>query len=337
MEKILVVQTAFLGDAILTLPMIQKLFELFKDSKIDVLAIPSTAEIFSASPYINEVIIYDKKKEKSLSYLFLLSNSLKHKKYSRIYSPHRSFRTSLLVMNTNVKETYGFSNSSFKYVYKNVIKYMPGHHEIQRNFDLIGFNYRNDEWKIPPIMKFNQSAKNKVDIFISNLKSNDKFIALAPGSIWNTKIYPLEYFEEVIKYLSMKSYNVILIGSEQESTVCKEIASKYNNVISAAGIFTILESIYLLKKTKLLICNDSAPTHMGLCAEVPVLTLYCSTSPHFGFYPYTNNSFYLSYDNLNCKPCGIHGKIKCPLKTFECGYKLDPGVVISKIEEILND
>ncbi len=337
MEKILVVQTAFIGDAILTLPMIQKLVELVHDPKIDVLAIPSTAEIFSASPYVNEVIIYDKKNEKSFSSLFRLSNSLKLKNYSRIYSPHRSFRTSLLVMNINVKETYGFSNSSFKHVYKNLIKYIPEHHEIQRNFDLIGFNYENDEWKVSPIIKIDQSAVNKVDIFVSNLKSKNNFIAMAPGSIWNTKKYPSEYIEEIIKYLSVRSYNVLLIGSEYDKTICEEIASKYNNVISTAGKFTLLESIDLLKRTELLICNDSAPTHMGMCAEISVLTLYCSTSPNFGFYPYNNKSSFLSYDDLKCKPCGIHGKNECPLKTFECGYKLDPGVVISKIEEMLND
>lgn len=337
MEKILVVQTAFIGDAILTLPMIQKLFEFSQNSKIDVVAIPATAEIFSASPYVNEVIVYDKKNERSFRSLFRFSNKLKQKNYSRIYSPHRSFRTSLIIMNINVKETYGFSNSSFKHVYKNLIRYIPEHHEIQRNFDLIGFNYVNDEWKIPPIINVSKSAEDKIDIFVSNLKTKNKFIAMAPGSIWNTKKYPSEYFEEIIKYLSAHSYNVLLIGSENEKIVCEEIASRYNNVASTAGKFTILESIGLLKRTELLICNDSAPTHMGICAEIPVLTLYCSTSPKFGFFPYNDRSSFLSYDNLNCKPCGIHGKSECPLKTFECGYKLDPGVVISKLVEMLDE
>ncbi len=71
MEKILIIQTAFIGDAILTLPMIQKLKEKFPQSEIQVIAIPSTLEIFSASPFINEVIIIDKRgKHKSVFSLF---------------------------------------------------------------------------------------------------------------------------------------------------------------------------------------------------------------------------------------------------------------------------
>ena len=77
-------------------------------------------------------------------------------------------------------------------------------------------------------------------------------------------------------------------------------------------------SIALLKHSKILISNDSAPTHLGVCADIPVLTLYCSTVPDFGFYPYNNRSRWLSYADLTCKPCGIHGYEACPLKHFQC-------------------
>jgi heptosyltransferase-2 len=76
---------------------------------------------------------------------------------------------------------------------------------------------------------------------------------------------------------------------------------------------------------------------MGMCSDIPVLTLYCSTTSDFGFYPYNAKSSYLSYDDLFCKPCGIHGYDKCPVNTFDCGYLLKPEIVISKIEKMLND
>jgi heptosyltransferase-2 len=74
-----------------------------------------------------------------------------------------------------------------------------------------------------------------------------------------------------------------------------------------------------------------------MCADIPVLMLYCSTVPDFGFYPYNKKSYFLSFDELFCKPCGIHGYIKCPLNTFDCGYKLKPEIVISKMKEMIND
>ena len=56
------------------------------------------------------------------------------------------------------------------------------------------------------------------------------------------------------------------------------------------------------------------------CVQIyPVLTIYCSTVPEFGFYPYNKKSSYISFNDLNCKPCGIHGYEKCPIKSFDCG------------------
>ena len=338
-EKILVIQTAFLGDAVLTLPMIQKLKELNSDSTIDVLCIQASKEIFQLSPIINEVIVIDKKGEhKSLFGLLKFIRQIRSKEYDKIYSPHRSFRTSILVLQSGVKETFGYSNSALFHVYKHLTEYMRDHHEVQRNLDLIGYDYQKTGWRILPEVRIPESTERKVkDFFASNdIKTN--FAALAPGSIWNTKKYPIEYYEQVIKYLIGLGLKVIIIGSKQEEDIGKSLELKFNgNLISAAGSMTITESIALLKHSKILISNDSAPTHLGVCADIPVLTLYCSTVPDFGFYPYNKKSRWLSYSDLDCKPCGIHGYDECPLKHFQCGYKLDAGLVILTIQEILND
>ena len=338
-EKILVIQTAFLGDAVLTLPMIQKLKELNGDSTIDVLCIPESKEIFQLSTFINEVIVIDKKGEhKSFFSLLKFAGQIRSKVYTRIYSPHRSFRTSIIVLQSGVKETYGFSNSSFFHVYKYLTDYMPDHHEVQRNLDLIGYDYSKFGWKVLPEIRIPESADNVVKDFLKNNNINSDFAVIAPGSIWNTKKYPQEYYDHLVKYLISKGLKVIIIGSRQEEDLGKSFELNYNgNLVSSAGILTIAESIALLKKSKILISNDSAPTHLGVCADIPVLTLYCSTVPDFGFYPYNNRSRWLSYEGLECKPCGIHGYYKCPLKHFQCGYKLEAGLVISTIEEILND
>jgi heptosyltransferase-2 len=338
MEKILVIQTAFIGDAILTLPMIQKLKNIFPDSLIDVLAIPSTAEIFSASPGVANTIVLDKRgKQKSVRDLLSFIKELKKNNYSRIYSPHRSFRSSFIVMMLGVKETYGFTNSSLKYVYRHLIEYNSGHHEVQRNLDLIGFEYR-DDWKILPEIYIPESTEKKIDEFIIENKLSGNVAAIAPGSVWNTKKYPEIYFKDIIKYFRDKLFSVILIGGEKDRDLCDNIAGSFSEgVVSSAGKFSIIETICLLKKTKIIVSNDSAPTHFGMCANIPVLTIYCSTVPEFGFSPYNFKSAFLSLNDLDCKPCGIHGHDKCPIKTFICGFNLKPQIVISKIEEMIND
>jgi len=335
-EKILVIQTAFIGDAILTLPMLQKLKEIYPDSIIDVVANPLTESIFSSAQCVNEVIILDKRgKHKSIFSVFSFSKKIKERNYTKLYSPHRSTRTSLIVLLSDVRESYGFEISSLRHVYKNLIPYNYQAHEVQRNLDLIGHKYDEKSWKIKPELNINLNVKENVDKFIKENNIGINTIAIAPGSIWNTKQYPVEHIEEVITVF--KDYKIILIGGEKDKKICEELQSKNSiNVISMAGKFSLLEVIELLKKVKLLVCNDSAPTHMGMCANIPVLTLYCSTTFKFGFYPYNEKSSYLSFDDLSCKPCGIHGYDKCPISTFDCGKKLKPEIVIKQIEKIFS-
>ena len=339
MEKILVIQTAFIGDAILTLPMIQKLKKIISNSEIDVISNPVTSEIFSASPYVKEVVCLDKKgKHKSFFSLLKFAREIRNRRYMRIYSPHRSFRSALIVMQSAVRETYGFTNSSFKHIYKHLIDYKYNHHEVQRNLDLVGYDYSSEGWRILPELRIPAQIQENVRKFFANYDINSHVTVLAPGSLWNTKMYPAEYYKKIIGYLVDNSGKVLLIGGESDISLCRNLASGFNqDVLPVAGKFTLLETIELLKNSKILVSNDSAPTHFGMCADIPVLTLYCSTTANFGFYPYNEKSSYLSYDDLFCKPCGVHGFSKCPIKTFECGYYLKPDVVIAKIEEILND
>ena len=339
MEKILVIQTAFLGDAILTLPMIEKIKEKFPSSEIDVLSIPSTQEIFEASPFVNKVLAIDKKKaHKSLLKLYKFTNEIRNSGYTKIFSPHRSFRTSFIVMQSGVRDTYGFSNSALFHVYKNVVEYKSNIHEVQRNLDLIRYEYSSESWKIVPKVNVNETSRQNVEQFISSNNIKDKLIAIAPGSIWETKKYPEQYFKEIIKYFVDRSYTVLIIGGELDKELCERLSAGYNGeVISTAGSFSIVESIELLKSVRLLLTNDSAPTHLGMCADIPVLTIYCSTIPDFGFYPYYKKSSYISFNDLSCKPCGIHGHEKCPISTFDCGFKLDHKIIISKIEELISD
>jgi heptosyltransferase II len=338
-EKILFIQTAFPGDAILTLPALKKLKDFFPDSTIEVLCIPTTKEIFEASPSVDRVITIDKKGEqKSLRKTYKFIRELKQNNYSKIYSSHRSLRTSLIVLMLEVRETFGFDNSDLMHVYKYLINYDINKHEVQRNLDLIGFGYDEQSWKIIPPIEVDATATEKVNLFFKDHQLENGFIAIAPGSVWNTKKYPSEYFEVIIKHFIDQKNKIVLIGGENDKVLNDSIASKFTDgVINSAGNFSIVESIKLLTKAKLLISNDSAPTHMGVCADIKVLTIYCSTVPEFGFYPYNKNSKAISFEDLKCKPCGIHGHDSCPIKTFDCGLKLLPQEIILKAEEMVNE
>ncbi len=335
-ENILVIQTSFIGDAVLTLPMLEKLKELYPKSKLSVLTIPSTEIIFANSPFVDELIIYDKRgKDKGLIKLFKLGKVLRDKKYTKLFSPHRSLRTAIIVLLSQVFESTGFNNSSLLYAYKNIVEYNLNEHEVIRNFRLIDYPVEGDNWKVLPKLNIPQKSKTLIANFIKESISSE-YICVAPGSVWETKKYLEKYYIEIIKYIVSIGLKVVLIGSEKEFAACERIKKEFTtNVLNTAGKFSILETIEIFKNSKMVICNDSAPTHFAMAANSNVITLFCSTVPKFGFYPYSTKSSYLSVDDLACKPCGIHGYGKCPKNNYECAEKLYPNIVIDEIKKIL--
>ena len=83
-------------------------------------------------------------------------------------------------------------------------------------------------------------------------------------------------------------------------------------------------------------CNDSATLHLGLAANIPVFSVFGPTISEFGFAPIESNSYVIENDNLNCRPCGIHGSYKCPTKTFDCMEQIETEQIIHKILQHLN-
>jgi len=336
-KKIVVIQTAFLGDAVLTLPMLEVLAEKNPAAQIDVVTIPKNAEIFSASPFVNEVIIYDKRlSHRGMKALWFFAKELSKKKYGVIIAPHRSLRTSLLVLFSGIKESVGFSNSSFSLVYKHLVEYKYHQQETARNISLVSDESDGKYSELLPKVNFSEIVKTKVDDFLSSIDQTKKIIAISPGSVWLTKRYPKEHFITLSRALIDRNYLILLIGSEAEFSLNEEIKKPQNdNCINVAGKFSVLETVYLLTKCSLLVTNDSAPTHFGMAANIHVVTVYCSTVPDFGFSPYNGKSSIVSLSGLPCKPCGIHGYEACPLVHYDCGQKLLPEQVLNEIESLL--
>ena len=331
----LIIQTAFPGDAILTLPLIQELKSQDSAANIDVLCIPATQIIFEVSPSVNQVIVYDKKnKHKGIKEFIGLATKLRKNRYDKIYSPHRSARSALLSFITKAKESISFNISSLKFLYKTKVKYRSDFHEVQRNLSLLGKTYLGDSWKILPDVRIEDEIRD----FANRLTSKINFqnvIVIAPGSVWETKKYPVEYFKEIASSLTELGYTVILVGSDEGTKLAEIIKGDNKNIFNLCGQLNFLHSISLMQKSKLVISNDSAPTHLAMCADVPVLTIYCSTVREFGFYPYNEGSKSISFDELDCKPCGIHGFNKCPKDHFKCGFELKPSKVLSEINYML--
>jgi heptosyltransferase II len=341
-HKILVVQTAFIGDVVLTLPLVQSIKQQMPDARIDMIAIPNAAGLLRNHPAINEIIPYDKRgKDGGFGGFTKLVRKLKETKYHAAVVPHRSIRSAFLARMANIPVRIGFTTSSGKYLYTNLVRYEQQIHEIDRNRSLViplGIEKRG---RILPDLYPSPDDKENVDAFFSRYSflNGSPIVAIAPGSVWNTKRWLKENYIGLTQKLAAAGIPVVLIGGKDDERLCGEIRQAFasNLVISAAGKFSLLQSAELLRRCTLLVSNDSAPTHLAVAMRTRVVAIFGATSPRFGFAPYGDDDEVVEISGLKCKPCSIHGGNRCPIKTFDCMVQLTADQVFQVVMKHLDD
>jgi len=339
-SNILVIQTAFIGDAILTLPLIQVLKKNYPQSSIDVVVVPRTADIFSHHPAISHIIPYDKRgKESGLISFWRLRNRLRAKNYDSIVIPHRSIRSALLAWLLKPNVRIGFDRSAGRSFFTRIVHYDPTAHEIDRNLSLLSpLSFPINKNELPQLYP---SAEDVlvVDSALESfgMKNENRLITVAPGTIWNTKRWPADRYAAICKRLSSECSAVLLLGGKEDSALCKEIVemSMAKNVFTVAGRLSLLQSAELIKRSHVLISNDSAPMHLAVAVATPVVAIFGATVPEYGFAPRGVYDIVIETKGLKCRPCSIHGGDTCPIGTFECMMAITPELVVNKVMPFL--
>jgi heptosyltransferase-2 len=340
MKKFLIVQTAFLGDVILTLPLVQALKQLVPDSQIDFVAIPAAADIVKDHPDISNVIVYDKHgKQKSIFSFFRLRRKLRFANYDAVLCPHRSFRSGLLAMATRAQVRIGFDNSSLKSAFREVMPWRFGMHEVERNLSLLKpvlVNSHRSSVVSPELPKIiiSEEYRLKAERFLSDYGVKQPYAVVAPGTVWATKRYPVEMMAEVVRKLSEKFANVVVIGGEKDIDLVHDFNVLHEKVVLAIGRLPIMSAAEIIRGSSLLVANDSAPVHIASAFGIPAVAIFGPTVKDFGFYPYHKRSAVVEVEDLGCRPCTIHGGRRCPIATFDCMRKISPDEIVEEALEI---
>lgn len=340
-NRIVVIQTAFAGDLILTLPLIQILKRENPSALIDVVVIPRTAELLMNHPAINKVIVYDKRGGDS-GFIGLLRQSkiLRKNNYDLAIVPHRSLRSAALVRFARIKRRIGFDKSTGRWLFTELVHYEPFSHEISRNLSLLAkLGFSVDKKEYPRLYPSFHDRKKVGHLLTENgIQHIGQLVAVAPGSVWNTKRWLEEGYAALIEKLTAKGFHVILIGGNEDIDLCKQInlAVPSKHVYSAAGKLSFLQSAELINRCKVLISNDSAPMHIAVAVKTPVVAIFGATAPEYGFAPCGDDDVVVEITDLSCRPCSIHGTDKCPTGTFDCMKRITADDVLQKVMTLLN-
>ena len=319
MKKILLIQTAFIGDVVLATPILEKIHQFFPTAKIDFLVRKGNEALLNQHPFLNKVLIWNKKTSKYKNLLKLIQE-VRAEKYDLIINPQRFLSSGFICAFSNAKEVAGFKKNPLSFTFSKSLPHeLNGTHEVERNLSLIQ-HLTNNSFQMPKLYPTLKDFEKTESDFINKIAKNKAFITIAPTSVWFTKQLPAEKWIELINQLSTK-ITIFLIGGPSDFEACENIkkGSQKNNVYNTCGQLNLLASAALMSKATMNYANDSAPIHIASAMNAPMTAVFCSTVPKFGFTPLSDNHTIIeTKENLACRPCGLHGKKACPKGHFKC-------------------
>ena len=332
MKKILIIQTASIGDVILSTALAEKLHDYYPETEIDYLVKNGMESLFVGHPFIKNILVWNKKKDKYLN-LFRILFKVRHNHYDAVINVQRFISTGIIAGLSGAKLRAGFDKNPFSFLFNIRIKHLIGQeslglHETDRNQKLIESMTDNKAARpalYPELKDFEAVIKYK----------SHPFVCIAPASLWNTKQFPAEKWIELIQKLP-SDLVVYLLGSPTDSTLCKRIQKESGrvNVVDLSGSLTLLQSAALIRDAKMNYVNDSAPMHIASAMNAHVTAIFCSTVPEFGFGPLSDESAIVQTElALSCRPCGIHGFNTCPEEHFKCAQT----ILIKSLLNTLNE
>jgi len=328
-KHIVVFQTAFLGDLVLTLPLIDSARTRHPEARITAVVIPSTQSLLQGHPFVDEIIVYDKHgTESSLVGMLNLVRQLRKRRIDLALIPHRSFRTALILFLAGIRERVGYRGTPGSWLYTRRVEREMSHHESARVSALLGGEVADP---VRPVIPEIPGARRQVERWLVGQGLNERpFVAMAPGSVWATKRWPWVHWIDLAGKVARKTrYNVVLVGGPDDQSLCGNIAMKAGDgVFNSAGYFDVPGSAELIRRASAIVTGDTAPLHLGVAVDTPVIALFGPTVPEFGFAPTGERDRVIGLD-LDCRPCSIHGSEQCPLSHHDCMRKLFPTQVFN--------
>lgn len=341
-ERILVVQTSFLGDIVLTVPLLAEIKRRFPDAELSVLCTPEAKSLLLDNPDIQEIITDDKRgAERGIGGLWRQAIELSNRGFTLALSPHKSLRSALLLFLARIPCRVGFRQSAGWFLYHYRVDRDVRCHDVERNLSILkAFGVDLEECRKDLRIEVESAVQESIKHIFSSLGIDRKegriVFGLNPGSVWPTKRWSAEGYAELMVRLKRRyPCEILLFGGPEDRKAVDSIQELCGNLgVSLVGKIGLRELACALDWCDVFITNDSGPMHIAVARGIPVVAVFCATTPSLGFYPYSSRAVVVERD-LSCRPCSSHGGRRCPLGTEDCIRLIGAEDVLRGVEQLL--
>lgn len=343
-KKVLIIRLSSIGDIILTSPLLRILRKRLPDSQIDFLIRREYVELVKFNPNISNVIEFDT--TKGFKSLNEVANLIKENQYDIVLDLHNNLRSNYIKL---------FSKAKYFSVNKRILKrfllvnfkinlYSDYISVAERYLETINFlKVKNDNLGLDLFYPENLSLELDKKLENYALTNFSYLIGVAPSAKHYTKIWEKEKYIELLTLIACKySPFILLFGSKSEQDYIDYIAQAIKKnvnkecVANMAGKLSLIETVGLIDKCKVLITNDTGLMHMAAARKRKIVAIFGSTVKEFGFFPYCTESIVVENNNLKCRPCSHIGRDSCPKGHFKCIKNITVERVFEAYKNILN-
>ena len=340
-RRILLAQTSFLGDVILTTPLARVLREGFPESEIWWLVRPDAVSLIAPLAGQGRVMAFAKRgADAGVAGTWALSRRLRALRFDVAIGVQRSVRTALLLALAGIPVRIGFAGSAGAWLY---------HHRVPRRGVLardrllalaspLGLP---TEPAPSPELAVDPGAARAIDeqLGAAGVTAAERLGVVAPGSAWATKRWPVAHFAEAARRLiPARVDRVVVVGGLADADLAAVIAAALppGSVLDLTGKTDLSGMVAVVARATVVLANDSAPAHAAAALGVPVVAVFGPTVPEQGFAP-IGPAVRVVGRALACRPCSRHGGQVCPIGTHECMRDLPPDVVVDAAADLLVD
>lgn len=281
-SRVLLIRPSALGDVCRTVPVLASLRVRFPDAKIDWLVQSDFAPAVAAHPALTRVVPFPRR-EVALARLWRPSaaaalarflDSLGSGHYGLVIDCQGLGRSGFFTFLTRAPRRVGYANAGeLGWMGLTERHFVPRDlHAVDRMLALI------DAAGIPPVRDLRLYTTHEDDDAALRLVGSGRHVVIAPTSRWPGKRWPIERFAEVARALLDRPGvdRVVVLGGPKEEDQCGallELARETTSVVNLVGRTSIGVSMSIIKRAALVLANDSAPMHMAVGFDRPLVAL----------------------------------------------------------------
>jgi lipopolysaccharide heptosyltransferase II len=355
-RRILLIRVDLIGDLVLSLTALRALKRAYPEAEIDVLALPSSAQVITSDPDISQIITYDPNiwrrprallRRENWSALWKLARRLRGRHYDLALSLLGPWAALLAVL-SGAQRRVGFGQESNPNLFTDNVagRHWDEHdhlHEVDYCLQLAqaaGATLQDGD-RVPHLYVGEQARQGLEEMLQHEGIDLDKPIIACHVSSNNgqSKRWPIPYWARLLDTLiAEQKYAVVLTGAPADQPLITTITQRmHEKPYNLAGKTSLAQLAALLQRADLLITGDSGPMHIAAAVDTALIAIHGPTDPVMSgpVSPYAT----ILHSDIWCRPCytARGGPADCRFFTTQCMKDIKPEQVFTVVQQKLND